>query len=242
MSSKIRKTAVITGSTGGIGSELAALFLETGMTLYLWGRNFEVLRTRLGLSGDMENKNVHFCKVDLNEENEINKTVELIYEDKIDYLIHGAAFFSRGSFKNTDISELDRSYRVNLRAPYLITQRLLPKLVAGNGVITFLNSSAVTGSVNKNSMHYASTKAAMKSMADCLRQEVNSQGVKVVTYFLGKVATPMQQKACENKGIPYKPEKMILPRDAAKLIFDTITPPVSIEITDLHIRPPEPYE
>lgn len=241
MELKKQKVAVIAGATGGIGREVAALFLEAGMTLYLLGRNFDALRSYLDMSGNLDNKNVNFCTVDLNKEDAINDAIELIDEANIDFFIYCAAYYSHSAIKNADISDLDRSYRVNMRAPYLLTQKLLPKLIAGNGVIAFLNSSVVISSDKDSLLHYASTKSGLKTMADCLRREVNNMGVRVVTFILGKVATSMQQKACEYQGIPYKPDKMIQPKQAAKFIYQTVSAPDSMEVTDVYIRPSVSY-
>ena len=243
MSSKTRKTAVITGATGGLGREISACFIRAGVSVYLLGRNIDSLKSFIESEGLAKNGNIHFCKVDFNDDGQISETIKSINEEEqVDFLIHGAAFYSYGKFERTDLSDLDRSYKINVRAPYLLTNKLLPKLISADGVIAFINSSVVNSSGKKNLTNYASTKSALKSMADCIRQEVNSQGVRVITYFLGKVATSMQKKACKYEGIPYKPEKMIQPTDVAKLIYDTATMPNSIEITDLHIRPPVPYE
>src|SRR5699024_10512039 len=118
--------------------EVAALFLEAGMILYLLGRDFDPLHDHLDLDGDTANGRVNFCRVDLNSENEITNAVEEIDEDHIDFFIYCAAYYSHSSLKHADVSDLDRSYRVNMRAPYLLTQKLLPKLIAGSGTITFL--------------------------------------------------------------------------------------------------------
>lgn len=242
MSSTTQKTAVITGATGGLGREVSACFIRAGFSVYLLGRNIDSLRSFIESENGIKNGNIHFCNVNFIDEDQILETIKSINkEEKIDFLIHGAAFYSYGKFERTDISDLDRSYKVNVRAPYFLTQQLLPKLISAGGVIAFINSSIVSGSGKKNLTNYASTKSALKSMADCLRQEVNSQGVRVINFMLGKVATPMQQKACKYEGIPYKPEKMIKPEEAAKLIFQTVSISDDMEITDLHIRPSVSY-
>lgn len=237
------KNAVITGATGGLGREIALVFLTEGISVYLLGRNFDALQSLIKEKQEIINAKVHYCQVDLNEEDQILETVKQINEEeKIDYLVHGAAFYSYGALDDADITDLDRSYKVNVRAPYLLTQQLLPKLITAGGMIVFLNSSVVTGSGKENLAHYASTKSALKSMADCLRQEVNSKGVQVITIMLGKVATAMQQKACDYEGKPYKPDKMIQPEEAANLIYQAVSIPNNMGITDLHIRPSVRYD
>jgi len=237
-----KKTAVITGATGGIGSELAATIVNEGATVYLLGRHFKELKTLEVIKRGQRDGRVHFCQVDFNNENEIIDTIQQInLEDKIDYLIHGAAFYNYTSFQQSDLSELDRAYRINLRAPYLLTLHLIPKVVSCRGTIVFLNTSVITGQGSENLVQYASTKAALKTMADSIRRESSKDGIRVLTIFLGKTATPMQEKACELQGLPYKPECMIQSEDAAKLIYQAILTPESAEITELYIRPSVSY-
>src|SRR5699024_9882026 len=140
-------------------------------------------------------------------ENEISQMVESIDEPAIDYFIYCAGYYSCRSLQNDRVDNLDRAYRINMRAPYLLVQQLLPKMTAA-GVMAFLNSSAATGSGKKNLIDYSSTKSGLKTMVDCIRQEVNNK-VNVVNFYLGKVATSMQQQACRQQGLAYKPERMI---------------------------------
>lgn len=242
MNLKEQKTAVIVGATGGIGREVATHLLDAGMNLYLMGRKIDALRSHLNLSENIEDKMVNYCKVDLNSEDQIINAIDSIQEQEIDFFIYCAANFSYGSFENANIDDFDKSYRVNMRAPYLLIQKILPKIISAKGVIAILNSNVVMNSGNENLLHYASTKSGLKTMADCLRQELNNEEVCVVTFLMGKVATSMQQRVLEQKGLPYKAEKMVQPKQVAKLIYQTLTVSDGMEITDIHVRPSVKYE
>jgi short-subunit dehydrogenase len=84
------------------------------------------------------------------------------------------------------VSDLDRQYSINLRVPYVLTQRLLPALSMRQGQIVFINSSlALTARANVG-------QYTLKAIADSRREEVNPKGLRVMSVFLGRTASPMQ--------------------------------------------------
>jgi NADP-dependent 3-hydroxy acid dehydrogenase YdfG len=113
---------------------------------------------------------------------------------------------------------------------------LLPALKRARGQIVFVNSSAALRASADNVL-YASTKAALKALADGLREEVNRDGVRVVTIYAGRTATPMQASVHEFEGRTYEPELLMQPEDLAHLVLAALTLPATAEVTDLSVRP-----
>ena len=110
------------------------------------------------------------------------------------------------------VEEFDRQFQTNVRGPYSLTQALLPMLKSRHGQIVFLNSSAgIAGRAGAG--QYAATKHALRAVADSLREEVNQDGVRVLTVFLGRTATPMQAAIHQAEGKAYHPERLIRPED-----------------------------
>jgi NADP-dependent 3-hydroxy acid dehydrogenase YdfG len=87
---------------------------------------------------------------------------------------------------------------------------------------------------------YSATKHGLKALADCLRAEVNSYGIRVISVFVGRTATPMQAAVHASEGRAYRPEKLIQPEDVASLVVHTLTLPPTVEVTALHLRPGQP--
>ncbi len=82
---------------------------------------------------------------------------------------------------------------MNVRAPYILTQALLPMLKARRGQVVFINSSS--GIIAKpRSAQYDSTKHALEAIADSLRGEVNAHGVRVLSVYLERTVTKMQER------------------------------------------------
>ena len=84
---------------------------------------------------------------------------------------------------------------------------------------------------------YAATQHALRAIADSLRAEVNPQGVRVLSVFPGRTATPMQARLCELEGKAYSPERLIQPEDIASTVIHALTLPRTAEITEISIRP-----
>jgi short-subunit dehydrogenase len=124
----------------------------------------------------------------------------------------------------------------NLRSPFVLTRRLLPSLLRAQGDVVFMNSSAVFNPRADNSA-YTASKAALKSFADCLRAELNPGGVRVLTVYPGRTATPMQAEIFAAEGRPYRPELLLQPEDVASSVLGAILLPRTAELTELQIRP-----
>jgi NADP-dependent 3-hydroxy acid dehydrogenase YdfG len=84
---------------------------------------------------------------------------------------------------------------------------------------------------------YAATKHALKAIADSLRAEVNTYGVRVLSIYPGRTATPMQAAVYKMEGKTYEPEKLMQPKDVAEVVMDALSLPRTAEVTDIHIRP-----
>jgi len=133
---------------------------------------------------------------------------------------------------STDV--LDRLYRVNLRAPVVLTRELLPRLGRDSHIV-FLNSTASASSTPSVSA-YSAVKAGLAAFTSALRKEVAGRGVRVTSVYPGRTATPMQQYVCELEGAEYVPERFMEASDVGEAIFHCVTAPLSCEVTDYYLR------
>jgi NAD(P)-dependent dehydrogenase (short-subunit alcohol dehydrogenase family) len=156
--------------------------------------------------------------------------------DRLDMLVHNAALYERGTVESAPVAAFDAQYAINVRAPFLLTQRVLPLLQAAQGEIAFVNSTVIGGHTPELA-HYSATKQALLGLANSLRAEVNPQGIRVLSVFVGRTATPMQERAARDTGNAYQPEKLLQPDDVASAILHAFALPRTAEITDLTIRP-----
>ncbi len=219
------KVALVTGATSGIGREVAVQLARAGATVHGLGRN----TTRLA---GLETDGVTPHAIDL------TKTAQVEALDAIgalDILVHSAGVCTLGPIAEAPIEDLETNFAINLRAPVLLTRVLLPKITAARGDIVFVNSGAGLNA-NPGWGHYAASKFGLKAIADSLRHEVKPKGVRVLTVYPGRTATPMQEAVRQMEGAPYEPEKYIDPADVASAIVHAVGLPRTADVIDLNIR------
>ena len=156
---------------------------------------------------------------------------------QVDILFHGAGIIQQGLLECARVEDFDQQYLINVRAPYLLTQQLLPLLVKARGQIVFVNSSAGIAVNRPEIAQYAATKHALKAIADSVRAEVNSKGVRVLSIYLGRTATPMQRAQFKLEAKPYRAGDLLQPDDVAIMALAALALPRTAEVTDISIRP-----
>jgi NAD(P)-dependent dehydrogenase (short-subunit alcohol dehydrogenase family) len=155
---------------------------------------------------------------------------------QVDLLVHCAGALALGTVEEAHVQELDRQYETNVRGPFLLTQALLPLLKVREGQVVFVNSTA--GLVARAGVsQYAASKHALRALAESLREEVNPDGVRVLSVFLGRTATPMQAWVHEAEGKQYAPERLIQPDDVASIVLCALSLPRTAEVTEIRVRP-----
>jgi short-subunit dehydrogenase len=223
------QVAVVTGAGGGIGRAIALALASRGAVVCLIGRN----RKALEEMGD------HLIyEADLSRDEDLDNLKGHLLHDLpgIDLLVHSAGVQASGTFSESCVDTLDWQYRVNVRAPYVLTQALLPTLIARKGQIVFMNSSAGLTAKAKVGQ-YAATKHALKALADSLRDEVNTAGVRVLSVYPGRTASAMQAAIFKQEGREYHPERLMQPEDVADVVIHSLLLPRTAEVTDVHVRP-----
>jgi NADP-dependent 3-hydroxy acid dehydrogenase YdfG len=231
------QTGLVTGATSGIGKAIALSLAAAGMTLGLVGQDASRLEA---VSSEVRRHSVRAesYRADLSSDADVRRLSSDLKEElgSLDVLIHSAGIFRMGPILEAPVDDLDELYRVNVRAPYFLTQVLLPMLSARRGQVVFINSSAgITARAEVGA--YAASKHALKAIADALRSEVNDLGVRVISVYPGRTATPQQEKIHEQEGKPYRSERLLQAEDVAKAVLDALAMPRTAEVTDIHIRP-----
>ena len=231
------RTALITGGGTGIGAALALALAEAGASTHLIGRRLSRLESVAGKARAFGSQSACYSADLSSNSGQFEVTQRLKLERiHVDILIQNAAMHVRSSIEDGDPFDFDKQYQINVRAPYVLTQALLPMLKARQGQIVFINSSSGIAA-KAMSAQYDSTKHALKALADSLRAEVNVHGVRVLSVYLGRSASEMQERICQIEGKPYRPELLLQPGDIASVILNALSLPRSAEVTDIWVRP-----
>jgi NADP-dependent 3-hydroxy acid dehydrogenase YdfG len=231
------KVAVVTGASSGIGRAIALAMAADGAVLCPVGRNAERLQAVSDAARASAARVVPF-RVNLTDDAQVDGLVEGLCGSfsGIDVLVLSAGEHARGTLEDSTVAQLDRLYRSNVRAHFRLVQCLLPQLKAAQGQVIFINSS-VGLSAPRDAGQFAATQHAVKALADSLRLEVNESGVRVLNVFLGRVATPRQEKIYSGEGWEYQPEMLLQPVDVASMVVAAASLPKTAEVTELNIRP-----
>jgi len=233
------RRALVTGASGAIGGAIAEALADRGARLLAVGRDaarLDALARRLG-----GRVTVSAVVADLMEDGAVDAIAGTALGEfgGVDVLVHAAGAFASGPLETSPAEAFDRQMRINARAPYLLTQRLLPSLLARQGEIVFVNSTAVLAP-RAGVGAYAASKAALRALADSLRAEVNARGVRVLSVFPGRTASSMQEEVHRAEGAAYRSERLLQPADVAAAVVNALSLPRTAEVTDVYLRPMQP--
>jgi short-subunit dehydrogenase len=228
---------VITGASGGIGGAIASELAQHGAILCLLGRNKMKLDDAAG-GWRTHSPSVDVYPCDLTSDGDIERSCNQIDNKhrRVDILVHCAGTIEHGTLADTPLESLDQQYKANVRGPLMLTQKLLPLLKKPRGQIVFINSS--TGlNASANAGYYSASKHAFKAIADSLRDEVNADGIRVLSVFPGRTATPLMEALYRKERRSYQPELLLQPTDVSSVVLSTLILPWTAEVTNISIRP-----
>jgi NAD(P)-dependent dehydrogenase (short-subunit alcohol dehydrogenase family) len=134
------KTVLVTGSTRGIGASAARLFLERGASIILHGRRQEDVDAACAHLSALHAGRVRGLAADLSDRGQCRALAAQVIS--LDILVNGAGVFCEAAIADTGLSTWDETIAVNLTAPWVLAQALLPALRARRGVVINVASDA----------------------------------------------------------------------------------------------------
>ena len=232
------KVAVVTGASSGIGQAIARALADRGAQLRLVARRralLEELAADLGGTG----ARCRACSTDMTRDEEVRSLADQIQRefDGVDVLVLCGGAIFHGTTELAAIEEFDLQYRSNLRGHYALIQLLLPSLRKTQGQIVFINSSAGIRMPSAGAGQFAATQHGLRAIADSLRDEVNGDGIRVLSVYPGRTATPRMESLYAERGLPYHPELLMQPQDVAAMVIAALSLPRTAEVTDISMRP-----
>ena len=220
---------LVTGAGSGIGQAVADALHARGDDLVLLARNEQRatdIRSRYA-EADVR-------VADLAESTDLAAAVADV--DRLDAVVHAAGVLELGPVADLELDDLTGQLRVNLVAPTDLTRALLPAVRAGRGTVVFLNSGAGL-TAHPDWSAYAASKFGLRAVADSLRAEEAGGGVRVTSVYLGRIATPMQQKVHEQEGKEYDAGDWATPESVAVTVLHVLDLPRDLTIPDVTVRP-----
>ena len=192
-----KPTYLITGASSGIGYATASKLSENSdLRVIALARNHEALQKLCLESGNR----IIPLKFDLEKQSpiELLSILSNLQITALDGIIHNAGRLVNRPFGEIGGEELRSCYEVNVFAPFLMTQALLPLLKTGKmpHVIHIGSVGGVQGSVKFPGLSaYSSSKGAIALLTECLALELEPEGIRVNCLALGAVQTEMLAQA-----------------------------------------------
>lgn len=197
------KNIIITGTSRGIGYELALQFANAGHQVLAISR-----KTPQTL---IENKNITCLSVDLSVEEDLNQVENFLNQTwkKVDVIIHNAGSLLHKPFEQITSSEFSTIYKVNVFGVANLTRICIPFLQKGSHVVTISSMGGIQGSMKFAGLSaYSSSKGAVITLSELLAEEYKEQGIAFNVLALGAVNTEMLQEAFPGYEAPLSANEM----------------------------------
>lgn len=189
--------AIVTGSSMGIGLELAKLLAKSGKNLLLTARSQKKLEE---IKIELENRytiEVEIFPLDLSQKNAPKNLLDFTKEKglTIDILINNAGFGLLGYFAETDWKKEDEMLQLNIISLTQLTKLFLPEMTQNkNGKILNVASTAAFQPGPLQAVYYA-TKAYVLSFSEAIASELHGTGVTVTALCPGPTKTKFVETA-----------------------------------------------
>ena len=198
------KNIVITGTSRGIGFELAKQFAENGHQVLALSRNTEPLSA-------VNHKNIKVLSVDISNAEDLNKVTDFIKSTwkKVDVLINNAGKLINKPFTEISSEDFLEVYKVNVFGVAEITKLMIPFLQKGSHVVTISSIGGIQGSIKFPGLAaYSSAKGAVITLSELLAEEYKEQQIAFNVLALGAVQTEMLEEAFPGYQAPISASEM----------------------------------
>lgn len=203
------KNIIVTGTSRGIGFELALQFANAGhQVLALSRKTPQIL---------IENPNITCLSVDLSKEEDLTQVEQFLATSwkKIDAIVHNAGSLLLKPFSETTPEEFENIYKVNVFGVANLTRICLPLLQKGSHVVTISSMGGIQGSLKFAGLSsYSSSKGAIITLSELLAEEYKEREIAFNVLALGSVQTEMLEEAFPGYKAPLTAIEM------ANYIFD----------------------
>ena len=227
----MKKTAVITGASKGIGLACAKLFLKNG---------YIVINASRTNANPLRNKAYHFIKTDVSAEKDVRILFKKVITKfkKIDVLICSSGFGRFSNLVDSKTKDFDEMFAVNIKGLYLCNRYALRSML-DNKEGTIINISSISGKVGiPTASIYSATKHAVMGLSSSLMAEVRKDNIRVVALCPGSVDTNFfdHPSAKLNAGR----DTILSPEDVAQTCLLAVQLPDRALMSEIEIRPLNP--
>ncbi len=222
-----QRTALITGSTRGIGKETALLLLQKGLNVIISSSSQQSVDNVIQEIHDKfpsKKENVLGLKCDVTKQSDIKALVDVSVKrfGMIDILVNNAGIVYFKNILDTTEEEWDNTIDINLKGVFLFTKEVLPYMLENKSGGVIVNVSSGAGKSGfPNLSAYCASKFGVIGFTESIAKEVDDKNVKVMAICPGGVDTDMI-KDIVKEGYNLSNKDLMKPEEVAKKIYDMI--------------------
>ena len=226
------KQILVTGATGGIGSQTARLLAPCGARLFLTGRNPEKLNA---LAAELHLPPAQVFSADLSDPTQVSALGQRYFAvfPGIDILINASGIGIIRPIEQLSETDLLQSLQLNLVAPFLLVKTFLPAMKeVKKGLI--INIPGVLGKVPMaGAAAYSASKYGLVGMMQSIREELKRTEIRITNIFMGGVDSPFW----DTIDLRVQRDKMIQAEEAARAIWFLCQQPGSGVVSEMVLQP-----
>ncbi len=200
----MKKTAIITGGSSGIGLSIVKCFIENGYRVF----NLDIQPSDKG----------HFCHCDITNEQQVKNIItELAHKYTLDVLVANAGIHLSANIEETSSDDFDKVFNLNVKGAFFAIKAVLPSMKANkNGSIIIMSSDQALVAKH-HSFAYNLSKAALASMAKTTALDYAAFNIRANAVCPGTIETPLYHQAIDNYCKKTDKDKEKIHQEEAKL-------------------------
>ena len=230
----MKKLAVVTGGTKGIGKAVNERFAQAGFAIATCSRNEEDLRRlQKEINSKYPESTFHYFKADLSEKRQTIGFATFVkgLEIDVEVLVNNAGIFVPGQIHTEEEGVLEMMMNTNLYSIYHLTRQLIGdmKRRKSGHIFNLCSTASIMPYINGGS--YCIAKFALLGMTKVLREEMKEHGVRITAVLPGATLTASWE------GADLPPERFMKPEDVAEAIFSAYQMSARSVVEEILIRP-----
>lgn len=219
---------LITGASRGMGRAMAIKLAAAGRELILNGRDEVALKE---VCREVEENGAKATSVvaDLKSVGGVEKILGEVAGKPVKVLINNAGMTVVKPVEQITLADWEETFAVNVTAPFLLTQKLLPSMPSGGAVVNILSIAARQGFPQWSS--YCMSKFALEGFSQSIREELRSRSIRVINVYPSATQTALWD------AVPgeWPKDKMLPAAEVAEAVDFALSRPPSVLVENINI-------